>query len=581
MRIKLGALLVAALLSAGPLQQCIDSMSRFYFAGDRAGFELMKGHLERLMEAEGRSSARGLTDRILAEAVQRGDLETVEYLRKIDSQNYRVYLALALLSFNEKKFSRTYAYLKKSLRYLLFDLNGVSELAPLVRKALLYSLWAYFVLLSLVLLSRNLPLLHHDLKELSRGEKNIFVILLTLAVIGLPLVLQIGYAFLPFYIIALLSPYMSSGGGKKLLLLLFISWLVVTFLNFQMPRRDEPAVKLMVDLYYYSFDPETLERGEKLLAERWDQDAAFYLARSFEKVDNFAKAIEYYSKVLEKEPTHFRALNNLAILRLKAREYNLALQFFEKLFSHHRHDIIAFHNYRIILARVGRIDEAGNIAKIGWKLFGKKWEEYVNSDKLISADFYPQDIVAKAAGEKDVTARAHPPGFSLLFLFRKPRPLNPFLFALVLFFLTLVAVSSLELRIGEALYCAGCGKPICYRCSNYSFKGYCNDCMVGFQLNVDSSSYIRLDKIKKKKRRERVRGLLMALWDGVIPGLSRASRGKLTLSLLSFLSLPLLVAGVLSYIKHLPLFMPGFALGALFYLVGLGLNLLLPEEDGA
>ncbi len=572
---------MAAFLSAGPLQQCIDKMSRFYLAGDKAGFEVMKVHLERLMEAEGRHSARGLTERILGEAVQRGDLETIEYLKRIDSQNYRVYLALALMSFNEKKFSRTYTYLKKSLRCLLLDVKGVSELAPLLRRAVFYSLWAYFVLLSLALLSRTLPLLHHDLKELSRGEKNFFVLLLTLAVIGLPLVLQIGYAFLPFYIIALLSPYMSSGGGKKILLLLLICWLVITFINFQLPGKEDPAVKLMADLYYYSFDPETLERGEKLLAKEWDQDAAFYLARSFEKVDNFAKAIEYYTKVLEKEPTHFRALNNLAILRLKAREYNLALQFFEKLFSHHRHEIVAFHNYRIILAKVGRIDEAGNIAKMGWKLFGRKWEEYVNSDKLISADFYPQDIVAKAAGEKNVTAKANPPGFSLMFLFKKPRPLNPFLIALFLFFLTLLAVSSLELRIGEALYCAGCGKSICYRCSNYSFKGYCNDCMVGFQLNVDSSSYIKLDKIRKKKRRERVRGLLMALWDGVIPGISRATKGKLLVSLLSFPALPLVIAGVMSYIRHLPLFMPGFALGAFFYMAGFGINLIFPEEDKA
>lgn len=78
----------------------------------------------------------------------------------------------------------------------------------------------------------------------------------------------------------------------------------------------------------------------------------------WESTGNFAKAMESYSKALERETDHPPALTNIARLHFRQGDHRQAAAFFEKAIGQSPDDPELHHDMGLTLSRLGRSDEA-------------------------------------------------------------------------------------------------------------------------------------------------------------------------------------------------------------------------------
>ncbi|MEK7672739.1 MAG: tetratricopeptide repeat protein [Patescibacteria group bacterium] len=78
--------------------------------------------------------------------------------------------------------------------------------------------------------------------------------------------------------------------------------------------------------------------------------ATFEIAFGYQQLGEFKKAITYYEKVLEFDPVHYPALNNLADIYEQVEEYALSAKYIKKLYENNEKDSLVLEDaIRILL----------------------------------------------------------------------------------------------------------------------------------------------------------------------------------------------------------------------------------------
>ncbi len=555
MRRKLLLLLVLASLVVGEgIRDASKKLALFYSAGNTAAFEREKVHLLQVMKFRGRDQTRWPSEFILKEAENRGDLQTLGFLSRLDRENYRIPLSMAKLHLSRGRVLKSFSLLTTASSLYLRSAEGFYYSVFFFSRLLLLGIIAFLFFLSLNLMLKYSPLLYHDLKE-TWGER-VPGLLLFIAALALPLVFFPGYGFLVFFIPALFALYSGENYSNFLGVLL----LVVAIFASLAPATGKASLssqyRAMKRLFFYDEDTPTLKKAEEALKENWDNDLAYYLGYSYERRGELARAVKFYEEVVRRDPRHIKAMVALAKIRFMSQEYPRSLELLKRAYARSRH-IIPLYDLAYVLESIGNLSEAGKYSDMGWKEFGRRWGELrTRSTGFLDLGWNSREVFWKAFG-KNVGGTSLPPILlALYFPFKKPSVVSPFLPGLLIFLIGLLLLKKIPPNIGSARYCQGCGKPICERCSEYYYKGYCEDCMNMIQLTRgDMSSSMTMGILRKKRRYEFFTQKIPALLSCLFPGGELFASGKFTGWAISTLSFTLLLGGFLSWKLSLPFFL--------------------------
>jgi len=572
MKIKILSLfLMAGMVLSGEILNTEKRMEIFYETNNVEAFELEKQHLLELLKFRGKKYARGATDLILPLASRKGDLTTIGFLKKIDPENYRIYFEEGKIYLTKWKILRALERFSVSFRKFISTPEGFYFSAFFFSRTLVLTFVFFLFIMSLALLFWYAPLLFHDLME--KARKPVSASLLFIAVLIFPIVLFPGYGYLVFYFPALFSLYiLEESFTRNLLLITLIFALFSAFVprssHIEMPRD----AAIMERIYYYDNDPETLRIAERTLKEKWDQDLAYYLAKTYKDMGNFQRAVEMLNQILKENPSHYKALVSLAHIRFLSREIQRSMDLLKKALNFKKKEIIPLHNLAFVLEHIGRINESAKYSSMGWKLHGKEWDRFSRENQgFVDYEFKKEEIFWKAF-KKDSTAGNIPPKtLALFYCFSKPVIWSPVLIGFLILFIALYFREKLPPDIGSAIYCKGCEKPICEKCSHYYYKGYCDECMDRIELTggSTSSSSMSIKVIKVRNTRRLLKDIFQEFFNFLYPGAIIFKEGRIFPSLFSFLYIYSISLFIIGMKLKFPLFFHFFITGFVFYLISL------------
>lgn len=110
---------------------------------------------------------------------------------------------------------------------------------------------------------------------------------------------------------------------------------------------------------------EAIELLEKDKDKQNNPEALFKLAVSYYNKKEYDKAIENYSKIIEKNPRDAAALNGLANVYRDRKDMDRAVENYQKAIEADAGFVLAYSNLAIMFADSGRADEAKEIVQRG------------------------------------------------------------------------------------------------------------------------------------------------------------------------------------------------------------------------
>ncbi len=539
-------------LFSGEIARVDKALKLFYLTDNHCAFELEKQHLLNLMKFRGMNFSRGTTETLLPVAISRGDVKIMEFLRRIDGENYRIYFEEGKIFLRKGKIIKALSLFWISYKKYVNQGRGLVKAIYIYTRVIPLSFLIFLLFLSLALFAWYYPLLFHDLKETAGGRvKGLF---LFIAALLFPFVLLSGPGYIVFYIPALFSLYLEEGFSKRLLILTLIFALVSVVIPKREIVKKNPEASIMEKLYYYGEDAENLREAEKYLQKDWDEDVAYFLALSYEKLGKLKKTVSIYNRILKRNRNHVRSLVALANIRFKSGEIQNSIDLLRRAINVSGSKLIPLHDLSYIFENMGRVNESSKFSTEGWKLYGRKWDEFskTNPDFVIYG-WGIRDIFWKFFGRGVTSLNSAPRGLATIYAFSKPVLISPLILGFLLMLFVFYLKEKFPSNLGSAIYCQGCEKPICERCSHYYYKGYCNECMGRIELlkgNAGDTSSVIMGNIKKKRLRRLPREIVLSILDFLYPGSSLFPKGKIYTPLFSML-----------YVYSLSIFFFGLKIG--------------------
>lgn len=125
----------------------------------------------------------------------------------------------------------------------------------------------------------------------------------------------------------------------------------------------------------------------------------FRLGEDENAMRNYKEAFEYYQAVLEKEPTHSRALNRIAELYYRKGQYAKGLQYAEKVLSENTYDGGANFMYGVLQRKLGNLTKAEEALSIAARSMEYRSGAYaqISGINLQKKDFDNAEMYAKKA----------------------------------------------------------------------------------------------------------------------------------------------------------------------------------------
>ncbi len=541
-------------------------MGYFYRSGNMIALEKEKEHLNLILKDRARTQTRWPSEFMLTTAVERRDLKTLYYLNSIDKDNYKIPMAIGHLLMLKGHIFKGISFLTRAAYSYIFSPEGFYFSVYFFSKLIPLSFLIILFFLSLSLIFKYSPLLHHDLKETWKGR--VPAIVLYIALLLLPAVLFPGWGYLVFFIPAIFTLYAEENYSSFLLVVLLLVTLLASLLPSTGKPRFSDTYRMMSRLYFYDEDAKTLKEGEKVLSNKWDDDLAYYLGYSYQRLGELSRAVGLYEKILKHNPMHVKAMVALAKIRFMSQEYPICLDLLRRAYAR-SNNIIPLYDLAYTYETLGNINETAKYSSRGLKEFGNRWERLRNQNSgFKDLGWNSREVFWKAFGREVGDTGLPPEILAAYYPFMKPAILSPFLVGFLLFLFGLYLLKKIPGNIGSARYCKGCGKPICERCSEYYYKGYCEDCMNMIQLTRgDMSSSMSMGIIRQRRKYELFTDGIPSFLGYFIPGTELFASGKFVGWGFSFLFVFFAMAGILSLYLSLP-FYPHLFLGAfLFYLI--------------
>ncbi len=548
------------------IKESARRMGYFYRTGNYLAFKEEKAHLLLILKERARRHTRWPSHFLLATAVSRKDLKTLYFLNSLDPENYRIPMEIGHILLLRGSIFKGISFLGKAASSYIASPEGLHFTVYFLTKVLPLGVLVMLFFLSITLLFKYSPLLYHDLKETWEGK--VPAIFPFLALLLLPVVVFPGWGYLLFFIPAIFTLYAEENYSGFLTAFLLVITIIASLAPAKGKVRFPKTYETMAKLYFYDEDLPTLKDAERVLKLKWDNDLAYYIGYSYQRLGNLSRAVELYERVLKNNPLHVKTMVALAKIRFMSHEYPICIDLLRRAYARSG-NIIVLYDLAYTFETLGNINEASKYSSMGWKEFGNRWGKIRGENSgFLDLGWNHKEVFWKAFGKNVGSPGLAPEFLAAYYPFLKPSVLSPFLVGFLVFLLGLYLLKKIPQNIGSARYCKGCGKPICERCSEYYYKGYCEDCMNMIQLTRgDMSSSMSMGIIKKRRKYELFTEKVPAFLSLLLPGIDLFASGKLPGWILSLAYVFFVTAGAFSALLSLPFYIHMFSAAFIFYVL--------------
>jgi Tfp pilus assembly protein PilF len=416
-------------------------------------------------------------------------------------------------------------------------IRGRHQIVSLLIPVALVSLLVTAVVLTLALLFRHGGLLLHDLEETMGAPRGAAIPrALTALLLLLPAVTFQGWAWVPFWMLALLFIYLD--GREKLVVgLLLVCGLaigpLVKVLEARNLARRNPLFGAGIESLESGPDARAttvLEEAARQTAD--DRDLLYLLAAQYRKAGRYDDAAALYREVLRQEPNDSFALNNLGNLEYAGGEFQAAIARYKQgIEAGPPPRVGATFYYNLSLAHLQRFEyqpaqearsQADRLASGLMRSYDSTWKYDKGDYAVVDLAATDDELWAKFLGTpqgvkvKNVSGRGAPVAARAAILEGLRNRFTAFLgvFAVVVF--------GLSRWRGPRMFtrrCLKCGTPFCKRCQlGTAAGGLCTQCHHLFVVRDGVSGPARNQKLLEVQEEEGRRERLFRILSLIAPG---------------------------------------------------------------
>jgi tetratricopeptide (TPR) repeat protein len=416
-------------------------------------------------------------------------------------------------------------------------IRGRHQVLSLLIPVALVSLLVTAFVLALALLFRHGGLLLHDLEETMGAARGAALPLAaTTLLLLLPAVTFQGWAWVPFWMLALLFIYLE-GREKLVVCVLLVCGLAIGPLVKVLETRNLAQRNPLFGAGIESLEGGPDARAMAVLEEAArqtadDRDLLYLLAAQYRKAGRYEDAAGLYRDVLRQEPNDSFALNNLGNLEFAGGEFQAAIARYKQgIEAAPTARVGATFYYNLSLAHLQRFEyqpaqearsQADRLASGLVRTYDSTWKYDKGDYAVVDLAATDDELWAKFLGTpqgvrvKNISGRGAPaaPREALVDGMR-----NRFTAFLGVF---LVVVFVLSRWRGPRMFtrrCIKCGSPFCKRCQLGSAAGgLCTQCHHLFVVKDGVSGPARNQKLLEVQQEEGRRDRLFRILSLVAPG---------------------------------------------------------------
>jgi tetratricopeptide (TPR) repeat protein len=408
--------------------------------------------------------------------------------------------------------------------------DGQAHAVALLGVVAFATVLALSVVFGLCMVLRYGALVRHDIEELLGSEtRRPLALGLYAVVLLLPVIALQGFAWLPFWWIALLFLHMRATERAVALILLVGLLAVGPLCGLAQARLDSwrnPLFRASLVAIEGSGDARVTAELERAGRESPDDlDLSYLLAAHYKKAGRYDSASEVYRRILTDNPEDALALNNLGNLDFAAADYAAAMVRYRAGLDSAEHSRVrATLYYNLHLAHLQRFEyqqaqdarsQADRLERGLLQDYERLWRVERDGSSIpavVDLGLTPQECLVKFAGAprgvrlKNVAFR-EAPGVDAMGLLRSAAGRFSGAVALIV----VIIVVRAQLRGGKAftLRCLKCGTPFCRKCHlGAAIGGLCTQCYHLFVVRDGVSGPARNQKLLEvqveDERRERV-----------------------------------------------------------------------------
>lgn len=424
----------------------------------------------------------------------------------------------------------------------LGSIGGQHYLFALLVPAGILALLLTVTLLAVALMLRSWRLLLHDLEEaLGPGRRTLAKTLLAVLV-ALPVLALQGWGWLPLWWLALMFLYLTST-EKAAVGVALVSTLAIVPLAHMLDERmatvGNPLFQAALTAIEGGPDARATTLLEKAAEGRpADKDLPYLVAALYKKGGRYEDATLLYNTLLQSNASDAYALNNLGNLSFAAAEFQAALPRYQQgLAGEPAADVAATLYYNMALAHLQKFErqpanearsQADRLAPELTRSYETTWRyDFSNEGAVVDLRPTSDELWRKFFGRASGITRENVSGSrvgapSTLVALLQDLP-NRFAAAMIVFGLTILALSRWRGPRAFTMRCIKCGTPFCRRCHiGPASSGLCTQCHHLFVVRDGVSGPARNQKLLEVQSEDKRRELVFRVLSLVAPGAGHA-----------------------------------------------------------
>lgn len=413
----------------------------------------------------------------------------------------------------------------KNFWWLFFTVGNLSL-------ALIISFLTSFLLFSLLIVIRYLPLLNHDIKEWLPRISHLVVKSIPVAFILLFFFLNPGFLYLYLFLLILLWPYFSNkekGMGLLSLICIAILPLIMPLLLSFVSAQSSPGLKAIVEINKGSIDERGLIELEERIKKNPDNiEATFSLALAKKRRGNFNEALTFYDNLLNEKSISDRVYNNIGNIHAAKKNFVEAFSSYNSALEKNPGLVSSHYNLSQVYREALRFDEGEKeyqearrinpeLLKVYSSLKGLSFNRLVVDEGLTNIEIWKNAL--RRSKENDKLAE------SVWLQFMKWVPSHQAPYLLISICIVMFAYIFLVRRRTSVYSCIKCGNVVCRKCQTVGHEqDMCEQCYK-ILIQMEGSSQSRIEKILAlRKYQDRKKGLLKII--AFFPGIGHLYEGR-------------------------------------------------------
>jgi len=420
----------------------------------------------------------------------------------------------------------------------LGSIAGQHHLFAMMVPSAILALLLTITLLSAALMLRSGRLLLHDLEEAMGPERRTLARTLLAILLALPVLALQGWGWLPLWWLALMFLYLTTM-ERVVVGLALLSTLAIVPLAHLLDERIATGRNPLFQAGLAAIEGGPDARAATLLekaaeARPQDKDLPYLVGALYKKGGRYEDATLLYNTLLQASASDAYVLNNLGNLSFAAAEFQAAVPRYQQaLAGEPAAEVAATLYYNMALAHLQKFErqpanedrsQADRLAPELTRSYETTWRyDFSNEGAVVDLRPTPDELWRKFFGRESGVARENVSGSrlgapSVAFTVLQQLP-NRFAAALIVFGLTILALSRWRGPRAFTMRCVKCGTPFCRRCHiGPASTGLCTQCHHLFVVRDGVSGPARNQKLLEVQNEDKRRELVFRVLSLVAPG---------------------------------------------------------------